>query len=74
MHEIQAVRDVAEKRRGAAREQPVHAQPVPRRPGPEHERGSRYDDPAFGLEWPEEIKVVSDKDASWPDWDGKPIR
>lgn len=41
---------------------------------PEHERGSRYDDPAFGLEWPEEIRVISDKDASWPDWDGKPIR
>lgn len=41
---------------------------------PEAERGQRYDDPAFGLEWPGEVVVISDKDKAWPDWDGKKIR
>ncbi|GAB96432.1 dTDP-4-dehydrorhamnose 3,5-epimerase [Kineosphaera limosa] len=41
---------------------------------PEAERGQRYDDPAFRLEWPGEVVVISDKDKSWPDWDGKKIR
>jgi dTDP-4-dehydrorhamnose 3,5-epimerase len=41
---------------------------------PDHERGQRWNDPAFGLEWPTEVVVVSDKDASWPDWDGAPLR
>ena len=35
---------------------------------PESERGVRYDDPAFGIEWQDEIRVVSDKDRSWPDY------
>jgi dTDP-4-dehydrorhamnose 3,5-epimerase len=35
---------------------------------PEHERGVRHDDPAFGIEWPIEAAVVSDKDRSWPDY------
>jgi dTDP-4-dehydrorhamnose 3,5-epimerase len=26
----------------------------------------RYDDPALGIEWPVPVKVISDKDASWP--------
>jgi dTDP-4-dehydrorhamnose 3,5-epimerase len=30
------------------------------------ERGIRYDDPAIGIEWPAEIRVVSEKDRSWP--------
>jgi dTDP-4-dehydrorhamnose 3,5-epimerase len=33
---------------------------------PGYERGLRYDDPAFGIEWPIEITVISDKDAAWP--------
>ncbi|MFK5690587.1 dTDP-4-dehydrorhamnose 3,5-epimerase [Ornithinimicrobium sp. LYQ92] len=40
---------------------------------PEGERGQRYDDPAFGITWPHEVTVVSDKDAGWPDWDGRPL-
>lgn len=40
---------------------------------PEHERGVRYDDPAFGVEWPEEITVISDKDQSWPDHVKDPV-
>lgn len=40
---------------------------------PEGERGQRYDDPAFGIRWPLEVTVVSEKDRSWPDWDGRPL-
>ncbi len=35
---------------------------------PEHQRGARYDDPAFRIEWPVEITTISDKDRSWPDY------
>jgi dTDP-4-dehydrorhamnose 3,5-epimerase len=35
---------------------------------PESERGVRYDDPAFGILWPAEFFVVSEKDKSWPDY------
>ena len=38
---------------------------------PELERGQRHDDPAFGLQWPAEVTVISEKDRTWPDWDGK---
>jgi dTDP-4-dehydrorhamnose 3,5-epimerase len=33
---------------------------------PEHERGARWDDPAYGIEWPFEPVVLSEKDRSWP--------
>jgi len=29
-------------------------------------KGVRYDDPAFGIRWPDAIRVVSDADSSWP--------
>jgi dTDP-4-dehydrorhamnose 3,5-epimerase len=29
--------------------------------------GVRWDDPAFGIDWPREPVVISDRDASWPD-------
>jgi dTDP-4-dehydrorhamnose 3,5-epimerase len=29
------------------------------------ERGIRYDDPAFKIQWPHSIDVISDKDARW---------
>ncbi len=32
---------------------------------PGTERGYRHDDPAFGIEWPLPVSVISDKDASW---------
>jgi dTDP-4-dehydrorhamnose 3,5-epimerase len=35
---------------------------------PGHERGVRYDDPAFAIAWPRAIEVISDKDRSWPDY------
>ena len=31
-------------------------------------RGVRYDDPAFGIVWPEPVRVVSARDRSWPDY------
>ncbi|MCS6813395.1 MAG: dTDP-4-dehydrorhamnose 3,5-epimerase, partial [Cyanobacteria bacterium] len=30
------------------------------------ERGARYNDPKFGIEWPLPVVVISDKDANWP--------
>jgi dTDP-4-dehydrorhamnose 3,5-epimerase len=35
---------------------------------PELERGIRYNDPAFGIEWPVQPSEVSQKDANWPDF------
>jgi dTDP-4-dehydrorhamnose 3,5-epimerase len=29
--------------------------------------GVRWDDPAFGIEWPRPVRVISDRDRSWPD-------
>ena len=38
---------------------------------PGAERGYRWDDPGFGIEWPRpKGAIVSEKDASWPDWAG----
>lgn len=35
---------------------------------PQQERGIRYNDPAFNIAWPVQPAEVSDKDASWPDF------
>jgi dTDP-4-dehydrorhamnose 3,5-epimerase len=35
---------------------------------PQAERGARYDDPSFEIEWPLPVSDISDKDASWPDY------
>lgn len=35
---------------------------------PEHGRGLRYDDPAFALDWPLPVTVISRKDRAWPDF------
>lgn len=35
---------------------------------PGAEGGIRYDDPAFGIEWPIEVAVISEKDAGWTDF------
>jgi dTDP-4-dehydrorhamnose 3,5-epimerase len=34
---------------------------------PEAARGVRFDDPAFGIEWPIEVEVINDRDRSYPD-------
>jgi dTDP-4-dehydrorhamnose 3,5-epimerase len=33
---------------------------------PEAARGVRYDDPAFAIQWPLPVTVVSDQDRNWP--------
>ncbi len=33
---------------------------------PEAGRGVRYDDPAFGIEWPAPVHVIHDRDAGYP--------
>jgi dTDP-4-dehydrorhamnose 3,5-epimerase len=35
---------------------------------PEAERGLRWNDPAFNIEWPIRNAIVSQKDAGWPDF------
>jgi dTDP-4-dehydrorhamnose 3,5-epimerase len=35
---------------------------------PQSERGVRYDDPAFGIVWPADVRVISDKDRQWADY------
>ena len=40
---------------------------------PEAQAGVRWDDPAFGIEWPTAVeRTISERDASWPDYDGTP--
>lgn len=41
---------------------------------PAAQRGHRFDDPAFELEWPLDVTVISDKDLSWPPFEGGPQR
>jgi dTDP-4-dehydrorhamnose 3,5-epimerase len=36
---------------------------------PEHERGVRWDDPKFGIQWPVAPVVMSDKDRAYRDFD-----
>lgn len=35
---------------------------------PGAERGARYNDPRFAIEWPLPVAVISEKDAAWPDY------
>ncbi|HYA34877.1 MAG TPA: dTDP-4-dehydrorhamnose 3,5-epimerase [Candidatus Binataceae bacterium] len=35
---------------------------------PDHERGARWNDPSFGIKWPFEPIVISNKDRSHPDF------
>ena len=35
----------------------------------EADRGVRWNDPAFGIEWPISDPIISDKDAGYPDFD-----
>lgn len=34
----------------------------------EHARGVRWDDPAFGIEWPEDERIIVERDRSYPDF------
>ncbi len=35
---------------------------------PEFERGIRFNDPAFMIQWPDDIRIISDKDLNWKDY------
>jgi len=35
---------------------------------PEYARGVRYNDPAFAIEWPIEVRVISERDRNYPDF------
>ena len=35
---------------------------------PDSGRGVRWDDPMFGITWPEEVRVISERDGSYPDF------
>lgn len=35
---------------------------------PEFARGVRWDDPAFGIRWPHEVRVISERDRQYPDF------
>jgi dTDP-4-dehydrorhamnose 3,5-epimerase len=34
---------------------------------PEHGAGVRYDDPVFGIVWPEPVRVIAERDRTYPD-------
>lgn len=35
---------------------------------PEHARGVRWNDPAFGIDWPEPVELISTRDRNFPDF------
>jgi len=35
---------------------------------PEAARGFRWNDPAFGIEWPSEVMIISERDRTYPDF------
>jgi len=41
---------------------------------PDYAMGIRWNDPTFGIVWPGEVRVLSEKDRSYPDFDPKKVR
>lgn len=41
---------------------------------PEYSRGFRWNDPAFKVEWPGEVRVISPRDAGYPDFAPEKLR
>jgi dTDP-4-dehydrorhamnose 3,5-epimerase len=41
---------------------------------PDHACGVRYDDPAFGIQWPLPVGVLTEADRTWPDYESKARR
>jgi dTDP-4-dehydrorhamnose 3,5-epimerase len=35
---------------------------------PEYARGVRWNDPAFGIQWPAEVLIIADRDRHYPDY------
>ena len=40
---------------------------------PQLARGVRWDDPAFAIRWPEEVRVIHERDATYPDFNSQVI-
>ena len=40
----------------------------------ESARGVRWDDPAFQIEWPAEVKVISERDRTYPNFEPRAMR
>lgn len=40
---------------------------------PGAEAGLRYDDPALAIDWPTDVRVLSEKDRAWPDFTPAPL-
>jgi dTDP-4-dehydrorhamnose 3,5-epimerase len=38
---------------------------------PESSKGVRWDDPAFGIRWPEAVRIINDRDRNYPDLTGE---
>ena len=34
----------------------------------EHARGVRWNDPAFGIEWPADERIITERDRNYPDF------
>jgi dTDP-4-dehydrorhamnose 3,5-epimerase len=41
---------------------------------PEASRGVRWDDPAFAIQWPEAVRVISERDRTFPDFSAPCLR
>jgi dTDP-4-dehydrorhamnose 3,5-epimerase len=41
---------------------------------PGHARGVRWDDPAFGLPWPQDERIIAERDRGYPDFAGPEAR
>ena len=37
---------------------------------PDYAKGFRWNDPAFGIVWPSDVMIISDRDRNYPDFDG----
>jgi dTDP-4-dehydrorhamnose 3,5-epimerase len=37
---------------------------------PEHASGVRWDDPAFGIDWPDDERILNERDRTYPDYVG----
>lgn len=35
---------------------------------PDYARGVKWNDPVFGIDWPEDIRIISEKDQEYPDF------
>ena len=36
---------------------------------PQYERGVRWNDPSFGIDWPDTDRILNDRDATYADYD-----